>query len=254
MSHERSVLPPTAVPPLDDELLGRLLEAEESHTFETKRVGRHVASSLETMVAFANADGGYLLLGVEDRKKTTGRDRVYGIQENPEAVDELRRLLSHRITPPLAPPACRQPEMIELGCPLRDGRSGSVVVVHVEKSAGVHSLLDGGTFVRFGTTNRQLSAAEITELSMQRGTHSAVNTLVEVPFELLNTAHWRDYAAQRKLTRPLHEAMQHLGLARQDAKGTLRPTKAAVLLFAENLPGSSTPKPRFGSSTIGAMR
>ena len=215
----------------------RTLELEESHTFDTKRLGRNIASSLETIDAFANADGGHLLLGVEDRKKSTGRDRVYGIQENPEAVDELRRLLSHRITPPLAPPECRQPGFIEIGCTLRDGRRSSVVVVRVDKSAGVHSLVDGGTFVRLGTTNRQLSAAEITELSMQRGAQSAVNTLVDVSFGLLDTTHWREYAAQRKLTRPLQEAMLHLGLARQDSQGAIRPTKAAVLLFAEEPSG-----------------
>jgi len=41
------------------------------------------------------------------------------------------------------------------------------------------------------------------------------------------------YASKRKLTRPIEEAMRHIGLAKQDGAGVLRPTRAAVLLFAE---------------------
>jgi ATP-dependent DNA helicase RecG len=44
---------------------------------------------------------------------------------------------------------------------------------------------------------------------------------------------WRVYAATRRLTRPLPEALFHLGLACKDEGGTLKPTRAAVLLFAE---------------------
>jgi ATP-dependent DNA helicase RecG len=64
-----------------------------------------------------------------------------------------------------------------------------------------------------------------------------VNILVEIPFDLLDTAYWRAYAAQRRLTRPIPEAMFHLGLARRDPNGTLRPTRASVLLFAEEPSG-----------------
>ena len=59
MSDDRTVLPLAPLPPLDDELVERILESEESHTFETKRLGKNIASSLETIDAFANADGRY---------------------------------------------------------------------------------------------------------------------------------------------------------------------------------------------------
>ncbi len=77
-------------PPGNEELVNRLCEIDESHAFEFKRVsGKMVHKALETIVAFANTDGGYLILGIEDLKKSKGADRLYGIQENPEAVDEL---------------------------------------------------------------------------------------------------------------------------------------------------------------------
>ena len=44
---------------------------------------------------------------------------------------------------------------------------------------------------------------------------------------------WRQYAEGRKVTRPLPEALRHVGLAKEGSDGKLAPTRAAVLLFAE---------------------
>jgi ATP-dependent DNA helicase RecG len=97
--------------------------------------------------------------------------------------------------------------------------------------------VDGGTYVRERKSNRQLNAAEITELSLKRGSMSIVNALVDVPFELLDTIYWKEYRDQRKLTRPTDEALSHLGLARKNDASKLVPTRAAVLLFAEEPSG-----------------
>lgn len=226
---------PNSEPPFDDALIKHLLKARESLTFETKRVGDN-RRKIETMVAFANTEGGLLLLGVEDEARATGSDRLYGIQENPESVDELRRLFLHRITPPLGSPSSDPVRFIEIGCNLRDGSRGSVMAVQVPKSTAVHSVVDGGTFVRYERSNRQISATEITALTMRRGSISIVNALTDVPFNLLETGYWREYATQRRLTRRIDDAMQHLGLAREEG-GILRPTRAAVLLFAEEPSG-----------------
>lgn len=230
-----SITVPNSEPPFDDELVMQLLRYRESLNFETKRVGDN-RRKLETMVAFANTEGGLLLLGVEDEARAEGRNRIYGIQENPESVDELLRLFLHRITPLLGEPNSTPPRFIEIGCTLRDNSRGSVIAVQISKSTAVHSVVDGGTFVRYERSNRQISAAEITALSMRRGSISVVNTLTDTPFNLLDTGYWREYAQQRRLTRPVAEAMLHLGLAREEG-GVLHPTKAAVLLFAEEPSG-----------------
>lgn len=82
----------TALPPDDAEIVRRLCEMDESLCHEFKRVSnKMVHKALETIVAFANTEGGILVLGMEDYKKAQGKDRLYGIQDNPEAVDELRR-------------------------------------------------------------------------------------------------------------------------------------------------------------------
>ena len=136
----------------------------------------------------------------------------------------------------MVPPETVEPDFVEVGCTLRDGSVGSIVLVRVAKSAAVHSLVDDGTFIRLPKSNRQIQASEITDLALRRGTKSVVSGLVDVPFDLLDGDAWRQYAGQRRLSRPIREAMLSLGLAREEA-GVVRPTRAAVLLFAEEPSG-----------------
>lgn len=220
----------------DDELIEQVLSLPESQIFETKRVGAKQDRKLETILAFANTAGGVLVLGVEDADKATGRDRLYGIEENPESVDELERLIRTRFTPPLGPPDAAEPKLHRVRCTLRDGKRGTVVFVNVTKSPTVHSFVDKGTWGRFERSNRQLTASEITSLSLSRGTVSFVAQQVEVPFDLLDTDLLRAYIEARRLTRPFPEVLEQIGLAKRSG-GELRPTRAAALLFAEDPAG-----------------
>jgi ATP-dependent DNA helicase RecG len=228
-----SVTTPPPVPTFDDALIDRLLNCEEDYQFDCKRIKKDLSKLVETVVAFANSDGGTLAIGLEDPDKATGRDRVYGIQENPMNWDELQRQLRSRITEP----HLLAWSSVEIGCTLRDGTRGSVIFLRIEKSTRVHSIVDDGTLVRLGKSNKHLTAPEINDLCFARGTISAENQLEQVEFGLLNTDYWRMYASKRQLTRPIEEAMRHVGLARLDAAGVLRPTRAAVLLFAEEPSG-----------------
>lgn len=167
--------------------------------------------------------------GLKTPPKGRGGTEFYGIQEKPANLDELQRLINTKITPPIDPPF-----FTHIGCTLRDGSLGSIAIVRIEKGLDVHSIVLSGTWTRLGRSNRQMSAEEITRLRFDRGSITAETRLADVSFELLNTDHWRAYAANRRLTRSLPEAMEHLGLARHTAEGELRPTHAAVLLFAEH--------------------
>ena len=222
-------MPSSKDPPFDDALIDRFLAEPESFRFDCKRLRRDLVSVLETVIAFANSEGGTIALGLEDPDKGKGRDRIYGIDENPMNWDEVRRLLRSRITEPDHLPCSH----VQVGCTLRDGTRGSVVLLKVAKSSRVHSIVDDGTFIRLEKGNKQLTATEVNELCFARGTISAETQLEPVDFKLLTTEYWRGYARQRKLTRPIQEAMLHLGLARRDSSRSLLPTRAAILLFAE---------------------
>ena len=85
--------------PAAERLADAIIAKRESLRFETKRLAdKKVGRALDTICAFANTEGGILALGVEDFDKAIGRDRLYGIEENPEALDELRRKLRTHLT------------------------------------------------------------------------------------------------------------------------------------------------------------
>lgn len=211
--------------------IASLLAHPESRTLEFKRMGDNkiVRKLLEAICAFANTEGGVLALGVADEKQGKGAARLFGIQENPEALDELTRKVRTQYHPPI-----ETIRFLRLPCTLRDGSAGAVVLVQVPQSDKVHSIVDDGTWTRLTAGNREMTAAEIAELSYRRGVRSAESEPVPVDWALLETPVWAEFAATRGFsrTRPLPEQMAQLGLAEKVA-GEWVPRRAAVLLFAE---------------------
>lgn len=213
--------------------LDSLLPQAESQQLETKRVsGKMVAKALETICAFANTRGGWLVLGVEDFAKAQGVDRLYGLKENPEAVDELLRKLNTHLLP-----AVEGIQTVRVPCQLRDGSDGYLLTLKIPVSDKVHSILDDGTWTRGEASNRELNASEITELAYRRGVRSAESEPVDVDFDLLNSETWRLFLQGRGLlTGDIKDQLYRLGLAKK-VGSDLRPVRAAVLLFADE-PGA----------------
>ncbi|MGS1125546.1 ATP-binding protein [Rhodanobacter sp. UC4437_H4] len=209
------------------------LPLAETQNLETKRVsGKMVSKALETICAFANTQGGWLLLGVEDAARASGSDRLFGIGENPEAVDELlRKLMTHHL------PMVEGVVGLRMHTTLREGNQGEIVALYVPTSDKVHSILDDGTWTRGQASNREMTATEVTELCYRRGVRSAESELVEVDFDLLDTETWRLFVRGRGLAATgIEDQLYRIGLARK-VGGELRPLRAAVLLFADH-PGA----------------
>lgn len=211
-----------------------LLKASESKTLEFKRVsGQMVSKALIAISAFANSDGGILVLGLADVSQGTGKARLFGIEENSESVDDLRRKLGSQITP-----AITDLKFFKWSCMLRNGQLGHLMLIQVAKSDRVHSVVDNGTYIRMDASSRQMTAAEITELSYKRGVRSAEGDALPIRFDLLETATWQTFLAARGLkSGTFPEQLYRIGLAVHSAENQLAPTRAAVLLFAEE-PGS----------------
>ena len=213
-----------------------LLAASESRTLDFKRISAKHGRMIETLCAFANTDGGLLVIGIGDAKDlkpgAKPESRLFGVEENPEAFDLFYRQVMQRFDPPLV-----RLHWLRVACTLHNGQPGHVVMVRVDKSEQVHSVVGDGTWTRMDASNRQLSAPEITDLSYQRGVRSAETEPVAVPLELLDTAVWRSFVASRGLRAGTQgEQLLRIGLAEKvgekDAEQVL-PRRAAVLLFAE---------------------
>lgn len=218
-------------------LVALLINLGETRSREYKRVsGKMVGKALETICGFANADGGLLVLGVADLKEHQGKARLFGTEENPEAVDDLVRKLLTEFQPPIEGIRLRR-----VACTLHNGpakgQPGHLLLAQVPRSGAVHSITGSGTYTRMDAGNRQLSAAEVTELSYRRGIRSAANEPVAIDLSLLQTDAWRRYALTRGVkSGDFADQLLRIGLA-EKVDGAVQPRRAAVLLFADE-PGS----------------
>ncbi len=173
----------------------------------------------ETLVAFANGDGGTVVIGVDESGKPVGH--VY-----PEDVENALRRAESLCRPPIHTGW----EQIELA-------GASVVAVSVARSSELHSLFDGRVVIRMGAENRPLSGDAIRQLAVTKSSG-------EFEMELVAGAHRSDldeeviaeYIAKReerqrkRITANPDEVLHEIGAL--DRHGD--PTVAGVLLFGRN--------------------
>jgi len=221
------------MPEPNHQLVQDLCGMDESTELETKRVSSSVVKkALVAISAFANTNGGILVLGMEDYDKAVGEDRLFGIEENKEAIDELRRKMDTQVRPQII-----GVKWTELPYEKINGEKGTLLAVQVPKSTEVHSVLDSGTWKRMERSNRQMTADEINELSYLRGMISAESEIVDVDLDLLETSHWNQYCKARGLsTGDIEDRLRRAGLAKLD-HDIVKPLRAAVLLFADDPSG-----------------
>lgn len=214
----------------DDKKINDLLNIPtETQTIEFKRLKGDavVAKIIRTIVAFANTDGGSIIIGIDDPEKTTksGLDRVYGIEEDADKYDEIFRELQ-RIIPPLIG--------VSVAAELKAGNGKTVAVIRVPKSTNSLCSINNDVFIRMKKSNKKLTPSEIIKMSYAKGFTRADSELIDVDFELLRTRYFDDWKNQRGISGKLIEdILFKTGLARKDTDGVLKPTRAAVLLFAE---------------------
>ena len=170
----------------------------------------------ETIVAFANADGGTIVLGIDETGRSTGA--VY-----PEEMEALLRDALRECRPPL-----------EVDCQQEEVAGGFVFYVRVPRSTELHSLSDGRVVIRRMGENRPLSGEEIRHLAATKSSGDYEMQVVagarredldeEVIGEFLQR--WQE-KQRRPWTRSAEELLVQIGAL--DDEG--HPTVAGLLLF-----------------------
>ncbi len=178
-----------------------------------KEVVRDIA---EALVAMANADGGTVVLGMEDDGTVSGVPERY----DPEKVraqihDLIRPRLNFRLS--------------EI---LLEGKS--IWVFETDWSPEVHQLTDGRYLMRVGSQNLPFPAADIEAIKrsrLQRATE--MQFLPDVSLEDLDLNLLEELARRSGMSLSPEEILIHYRLAER-ANGRLRLTLAAVLLFGKD--------------------
>ena len=134
----------------------KLLAAEEDHFFDFKSKAIQPAKLQETFVAFANADGGDIYVGVEDKKCKTDRLQPFAAKEDANAI---LAVLLEQTTPAV--------ENVTIEFLIVTG--GSVLHISVPKSPKVHYTASGDCFVRLNASKAKIKGERVTSLAYSKG-------------------------------------------------------------------------------------
>lgn len=201
---------------------------EETQTIEFKRLSgeKIVSKIIQTIVAMANTDGGTIIFGVDDPEKTKlkGLDRIFGIEENKEIYDEV----FHEIKNIIPPISNLKPDLINAG----EGKT--IALLNIPKAAESFFSINNEIWIRLHKSNKKLTPYEIVKLNYAKGFEKADKELVDIDFELLQTSYFEDWRKARNIgAGKIEDILFQTGLARKDENDKLKPTRAAVLLFAQ---------------------
>ena len=215
-----------------DQLLEKIRLGEDSF-LECKEVvfagGRIKAPGrddlADELTAFANARGGVLVLGVNDKTR-----EVVGIPA--DRLDAVEQYASEIVRDSVKPPL--YPVIERLALPGVGGRALPVLRIELRRSLFVHQS-PGGYLHRVGSSKRRMEPEYLARLFQQR---SQVR-LIRFDEQVVADASIGDLEPalvdrfRTSLSRDDRETLlRKLGMAREDDAGELRPSVAGVLLAA----------------------
>lgn len=194
-----------------------LLEVTEDQWFERKSARAKPSHVAETEIAFGNAEGGILVVGLHD-------GRVEGTDSTPQHRNELMQASIDLSRPPVRVRSQLVP------CINNKGLPDNLLVIDVEPSEMVHATTADECFLRVGDENRKLTFHQRQELIYDKGQSHFDGTAVAGSSDGdLNQALLQDFAASINHPDP-DRVLAARGLRTRDGELTV----AAVLLFADH--------------------
>lgn len=199
----------------------KLLAAEEDHFFDFKSKDIQPAKLQETFVAFANADGGDIYVGVEDRKCKGERLQPFVAKEDANAI--LAVLLEQTA-----------PAVENVAIEFLTVTGGSVLHISVPKSPKVHYTASGDCFVRLNAAKVKIKGERVTSLAYSKGSALYERVAVE-SVDIDEIAATEALAAYMQRVGTSLEPKRFLKKQRltTDKDQEIRPNVGCVLLFDE---------------------
>lgn len=148
---------------MDASYVRLLLEQGENTNIEFKSARLRAETLAREIVAFANASGGVILLGVEDNKDLSGLDREKNYEE------WCMNIARHNVNPPI---------QITYSETIIDQKIIGILEIPKGKDKP-YQTSDAKFFIRVGSTNRIVSVHELMRLFQQSGVFHFDGTPVE---------------------------------------------------------------------------
>ena len=224
------------------DILERLNAIDEDPYIEAKLDRRQVGKETrKTISAFANTNGGWIIMGVEAQEVDGRRQYVaVGVEDPDKIQSEFATKCASELSVPLRPHLIS--EQID-GAVVVAGYVGSASVN--DKPVFITSMgLPKGAFIRSGPSDQRCTEEEIARFFQEREQHAFDASLIsdarmsELDSKLISD--YRDALTARRTNLDLDECsdadlLMSIRAAAQDDDGVVRPTRAGMLLFAKPL-------------------
>lgn len=201
-----------------------VLAFEEMQIFDRKSVKIEPKALAIPLIAFANADGGTIAIGISDSER-----RIEGTDYEIKKVNELLTVPYEFCEPSI-------PVRIEK-VPCKDslGRDNHVILMHIEPSLAVHANQADEAFIRVGDKSKKLSFEERTQLMYDKGERyfedKAVPEATIEDIDMSLVASYIDKIGYGKS--PIKYLKENKGFIKEK-NGQEQINGAAILLFGKN--------------------
>ena len=201
-----------------------VLTFEEMQIFDRKSVKIEPKALAIPLIAFANADGGTIAIGISDSER-----RIEGTDYEIKKVNELLTVPYEFCEPSI-------PVRIEkVPCKDSQGRDNHVILMHIEPSLAVHANQADEAFIRVGDKSKKLSFEERTQLMYDKGERyfedKAVPEATIEDIDMSLVASYIDKIGYGKS--PIEYLKENKGFIKEK-KGQEQINGAAILLFGKN--------------------
>lgn len=214
---------------LSDEEVQMLIRTDESHFLDFKSVDVSPQSASKAVSAFANASGGELLIGIDDKMGPAGEEREWRGFDNQEAANSLIQTVQ------ALSPLGNHYDATFLSH--KDG-NGLILLLTIFKSREVIPASNGAVYIRKGAQKLPVKdEAALQALRYNKGIVSFENELTDAEEELVTNSE----TVIEFLINAVPTAEPEIWLKKQRLLRDGRPTVAGVLLFADE-PQAILPK------------
>lgn len=133
----------------------RLIKEPESQWYERKSVRVDTKAVARALIAFANAEGGSLIVGIHD-------GNIEGLEKHPDVANRLRRVPIEMVVPPV------RAKVTDVTVEDANGLPQTVLAFSVEPSSQLHRATDESTYIRAGDSTLKLNYVQERELMFDR--------------------------------------------------------------------------------------
>ena len=209
----------------EPQTIKEITKRKENQTFDCKSIQIEPKALAVPIVAFANADGGVIAIGVSDKTR-----KIEGIDKHLDKLNELLRV-PFDFCNPSVPVTCSYLPCIDM-----DGNENRILLMNIPASPMLHTNQTDEAFMRVGDKSRKLTFDERMQLMFDKGERYFEDT--PVYGATIDDIDAEAVAAYAKLLNYPKEPMQYLRennrFVTTNKKGEEEISAACMLLFGKN--------------------